>query len=209
MAQKRLVQEPLSPALGGTGKTVFGGNGLLVGAGPNPLLELPGTTPGEVLRSNGVNWEKRVGGKLIQAVWSSYSTQVATSTNTYIPTGLTCTLNQKLRGNLGENLVLIIVRQCGLGKQFPGANRTTYGGLILYDSFGNSYQQFGYPFGYMGNSPYAFGVGSASLSCLYTPTFGGTLSFNTKFTNMSGDGNVIVQWNGAMSTMIMMEFAKV
>jgi hypothetical protein len=139
------------------------------------------------------------GGKVIQVVSSTYSTQASTINGTFIDTGLTASITPLF----STSKILVLLNHNGIGKSPDNtANDLTlrlYRGATLiatpavYSLYTNTaLEQYGY---------------CASLSLLDSPATTSSTTYKTQFNNSDGGGLVYVQRSGATSTITLLEIA--
>ena len=149
-----------------------------------------------VQRYDGAAW-KPVGGKVLQVVMGTHSTQETTNTGSYVDTGLTATITPSASGNK----ILVLVSQTGLYK--TGGN--AYLALqLLRDA--TSISEFEKIAGFTGTST-DNSVGGSGVSYLDSPNTTSATIYKTQFKRVSAVGSVITQHDGSMSTIILIEVA--
>ena len=134
--------------------------------------------------------------KVLQVVNATYSTQVSTTTSTYVDTGLTATITPLF----ATSKILVIVDQGSVGKTLGDTkfvirlvrNSTT---LFNLDTLP------GYTASTISNA-----VGSVSTNYLDSPATTSATTYKTQFNNADNVGTTLVQWNGT-STITLMEIA--
>jgi len=82
----------LSVANGGTGASTLTANSVLLGNGTSAPQMIAPSTSGNVLTSDGSTWASVAGGKVIQVVTGTTTTQVDTSSTTLVDTGLSAAI---------------------------------------------------------------------------------------------------------------------
>ena len=168
------------------------------------LVDLKGGTTGQVL-AKATNTDMDFtwttvggGGKVLQVVNATYSTEVTNSTNTYADTGLTATITCSST----SSKVLVIVTQNGVGKNAGNAGN---GADIRLSLPGGSTIQFGYAVGYDGVAIERF-HGTVGLAYLHSPASVAAITYKTQFKNFTNAANVVVQNdNLATSSIVLME----
>ena len=140
-------------------------------------------------------------GSVLQVVNAIYSTQVGTTSNSFIDTGLTATITPKF----STSKILVIVDQTGIGKGGGSGNyiqlklvknSTT---LAYFESLGTFTNAAGLNY-----------IGSCSMNYLDSPATTSATTYKTQFTNGDNVNPVYVQTlNGfqASSTITLMEIA--
>lgn len=199
MAQRPIYREPLPLSLGGT--KLKAPTGLLVGSPSTDSFRQIALLSGSVLRSNGLGWEISPGGRLIQMAISYCYTQILTqSFGSFVPTGLQGQITPKR----SDSQLIVMVKQNGIGV-LGAKSDWRYGEFKLL--WGTTLMSlFGLPFGFAGGAGMAnAGVGGASYIGLVTPGGVAPQSFSTQVTNRGSAGQIIVQWGGIASSMLIME----
>ena len=82
----------LSVANGGTGASTLTANSVLLGNGTSAPQMIAPSTSGNVLTSDGSTWASVAGGKVLQVVTGTTTTQVDTSSTTLVDTGLSAAI---------------------------------------------------------------------------------------------------------------------
>lgn len=137
------------------------------------------------------------GGKVIQVVNATYSTQVSNSISTYADTGLTATITPLF----STSKILIIVDQVGLYKNTSDTRMAIIllrsGTNILTIETNGAYTA----------STATIGVGGVGASFLDSPATTSTITYKTQFSSQQNSAAVICQIGGATSTITLMEIA--
>ena len=136
-----------------------------------------------------------VGGKVLQAVGASTSTQVGVTANSYIDTGLTASITPSST----SSKILILIHQ-SIGK----SNANTWTDIkLLRDS-----TQIGLfaSVTYNGVSQSNY-IGTTGCSFLDTPSSTSSLTFKTQFRNVAASGTVNAQVDNGLSSITLMEIA--
>ena len=82
----------LSVANGGTGASTLTANSVLLGNGTSAPQMIAPSTSGNVLTSDGTTWASVAGGKVLQVVTGTTTTQVDTASTTLVDTGLSAAI---------------------------------------------------------------------------------------------------------------------
>jgi hypothetical protein len=150
--------------------------------------------------ATGLKWAAAAGGgggKVLQVVNATYSTQVSTSTNTYVDTGLTASITP----SLVSSKVLVFVSQSSVGKSV--ANAGTYGALKLLrgsTDLVNFETQFAFT-----NTAIEQGVAAASTTYLDSPATTSSTTYKTQVKSAGNTSAVLVQQGTSTSTITLME----
>jgi hypothetical protein len=150
--------------------------------------------------STGLKWATpAAGGKVLQVVQGTYSTQVTNGTNTYADTGLTATITPSST----SSKVLVIVAQNGVAKRTgtgAGANAVVLN--LLRGSTGICL--FAGGIAWTGTNLDNI-VGSTGVTFLDTPATTSATTYKTQFKNDFNGTNVQVQINSEVSTITLLE----
>jgi len=146
-------------------------------------------TNGQVLTadsttSTGLKWATPAGGKVLQVVNATYSTQVLLSTNTWTDTGLTATITPSAT----TSKILAIVDQADVGKYNNNANTSI--GLRITD--GTTTVYFSETGAYTNSAQYNY-VGSSSINYLFSPNTTSAVTIKTQFQSVQNNAQVVVQ----------------
>ena len=133
-------------------------------------------------------------GSVLQVVQATYSTNSFNSTGSLADSGLTATITP----TSSSSGILVLVNQAGVVPQ-SSLNGVTL--ALLRNS--TSILNFGFYIGYS----LADMITNASSSFLDFPATTSATIYKTQFCRTTGSGQVIVQANGAVSTIILMEIA--
>jgi hypothetical protein len=159
------------------------------------------TDTDKVLVYNGTDWKQTptaaTAGAVLQVVQGTYSTQVVSSTNTYVTTGLTATITPSST----SSKVLCIVQQSGCGKE----SSNTYVLLRLYRGASSIHQIEAY--GAFDNTTGINYVGTIGTTYLDSPATVAATTYTTYVASGANSGLVSVQANSGTSTMILMEIS--
>ena len=159
---------------------------LAVGAN-NTVLTADSTT------ATGLKWAAPVGGKVLQVVNATYSTQVSTSSSTFIDTGLTATITP----TSATSKVLVFVCQMGVAKSAGNSNNRV--GLRLLRS-GSSIIDFAAD--HLITSTTLEQNGSASTTFLDNPATTSATTYKTQFNSPGSTATSYVQYFGSVSSTI-------
>jgi hypothetical protein len=114
------LSTPVSATNGGTAQTTYATGDLLFASATNTLSKRAIGTTGQILTvSGGVpTWAAPAGGgKVLQVVSATYSTEVTSSSSTYVDTGLTASITPSAT----NSKVLVLVHHAGGGKSAASA----------------------------------------------------------------------------------------
>jgi hypothetical protein len=133
-------------------------------------------------------------GSVLQVVQGTYSTNALNSTGSLTDSGLTATITPKF----ASSKILVFANQAGVVPQtaLSGVtltllrNSTSIHGFALYLSYST-----------------ADLITNASTAYLDSPATTSATTYKTQYCRTTGSGTVIVQANGATSTIILMEIA--
>jgi hypothetical protein len=190
-----------SVTLTNTVATAFDAAGDLVyGTGADTFTKLSLGTAGQVLTVNSgataPQWSTPAsGGKVLQVVQSTYSTQVVNATSTPTDTGLSASITPAN----SANKVLIIVTQNGVAKNSGNTDvfiNLLRGATVISD-FGQAIAN--------NNAAGTNAVGSAAVAYLDSPSTTSSTTYKTQFFSGANIANAIVQSSDAMSTITLME----
>jgi len=148
--------------------------------------------------STGLKWAAPAGGgKVLQVVNATYSTNVSNATSTFADTGLTASITP----TLATSNILVIVNQVGLGKA-TGTTSGVMGRLvrgattIVSEFVGNG--------GYTGTNATNY-FGGAGLSYLDSPATTSSTTYKTQFKNFENTSAVYAQNENASSSITLIE----
>lgn len=133
-------------------------------------------------------------GCVLQVVQGTYATNTFNSTGSLADSGLTATITPQF----ASSKILVLVNQAGVVAQ-SATNGVTV--TLLRNS--TPILEFAKYLGYI----IADIITNASSSYLDSPATTSATTYKTQFSRSSGSGQVIVQANGAVSTIILMEIA--
>ena len=136
-------------------------------------------------------------GKVLQVVNVTYSTEATTASSTYSDTGLTATITP----TSATSKILVIFTHNGCGKQ---NNDTRLSVKLLRGATSLITSEI---IGGYTSSTSASAFGSSSAQYLDSPATTSATTYKTQFSSTQNSSVVIVQWNGATSTMTLMEIA--
>jgi len=135
-------------------------------------------------------------GTVLQVVNALYSTAVASSSSTFTDTGLTATITPT--SATSKILVMFTHNGCGKSADTRLQLRLLRGGSVITNT-----ELLG---GYNG-TPFSQAYGSSSAEYLDSPAATTATTYKTQFASGDNIASVLVQWNGSVSTMILMEIA--
>ena len=137
------------------------------------------------------------GGKVLQVVNAVTSTQVVSSTNTFVDTNLTATITP----TSATSKILVILFQNGLAKGVSSS--LPYGELQLLrgaTALVKLESQFTYT-----NTALEQNIGSSGTTYLDAPATTSATTYKTQVKNVGGAGNIIVNASSSASTITLME----
>ena len=148
--------------------------------------------------ATGLKWATPAGGgKVLQVVYSSYSTNASNSTTTYADTGLSATITP----TLATSKVLILLHQAGCAKQ---AGDSVSGLEIQLLRASTEILKPSYNAGAT-NTSLRNVVSMVSAACLDEPSTTSATTYKTRFRNVTNSASVDVQYQSATSTIVLME----
>lgn len=190
---------PVAATNGGTAQSTYTTGDLLYASGTNTLAKRAIGTTGQVLTvSGGVpTWAAPAGGgKVLQVVSTTYSTQASSSSSTYADTGLSLAITPSAT----SSKVLVLVSQGGIRKS--GDNSANRIGIRLVRSSTTLITYDGMLFNGVAQSfvsvPYA-------LSYLDSPSTTSSTTYKTQFASSGNTADVQVQVDGITSTITLLE----
>ena len=147
--------------------------------------------------ATGLKWATPAGGgKVLQVVYGSYSTQASNNTSTYADTGLTANITP----SINTSKVLILVSQNGLLKENNNANNAVALRLLRdATAVGNFAEQLIY------TGVAEKNTGASSFGYLDAPATTSALTYKTQFANAFNGTGVLVQHANTTSIIILME----
>ncbi len=190
-----------SPALTTPTISTLTTNGdLLYGTGSGAIARRAIGTTGQVLTvSGGVpTWATPAaggGGKVLQVVNATTSTNVTSATTSYADTGLTATITP----TLSTSKILVLVNQAGCGKQSSDTAlqlQLLRGATVLAKIEGIG--------GYTGTAAQNF-IGSVSSSYLDNPATTSATTYKTQMASFGGSGDSCTQQQSSVSTITLLE----
>jgi hypothetical protein len=134
----------------------------------------------------------------LQVVTGTHSTQVSTSSTSYVDTGLSVSITPKST----SSKILVTVHQTGLGKG-NGAAGYRFALQLLRSS--TSISQFEIGSGYTASNMLNV-VGGSGVVYLDSPSTTSSTTYKTQIKGFDG-GTVYAQYDGSMSTIAVMEIA--
>jgi len=134
-------------------------------------------------------------GAIVQVVSATYSTQQTSTSSTYADTGLTATITPRS----ASNKILVLVSQASVAKD---TNDTGVNVILLRDAV--TISTLAIIAGYT-NSAAANNIGTVSTAYLDSPATTSATTYKTQFASNMNSANAVVQANGAMSTITLIE----
>jgi hypothetical protein len=173
---------------------------ILYGTGSGALARLGIGSSAQVLTvASGVpSWATPAGGgggKVLQVVNSTHSTNVTSASGSYADTGLTATITP----TLNTSKILVLVNQAGCGKQSSDTAlqlQLLRGATVLAKIEGIG--------GYTGTAAQNF-IGSVSSSFLDSPATTSATTYKTQLASFSASGDSCVQQQSSVSTITLLE----
>jgi hypothetical protein len=174
---------------------------LIVGTAADTAGRLAMGTANQVLRVNsgGTALEFATpaggGGKVLQVVNATHSTNVTSASSSYADTGLTATITP----TLSSSKILVLVNQAGCGKQSSDTAlqlQLLRGATVLAKIEGIG--------GYVGTAAQNF-IGSVSSSYLDNPATTSATTYKTQLASFSASGDSCVQQQSSVSTITLLE----
>lgn len=187
-----------------TQNTVVDAEGdLLVGDSADTLQRLAIGTTGQVLTvdtavDGKIKWAAAAagGGKVLQVVESSTTTQVESTSTTFIDSNLTATITPSST----NSKILVIVNQAGCGKLTGNVDNNLQIQLLRGATVIGTHYVIGYTFQNVLNF-----IGSANLMKLDSPATTSATTYKTQIRNEINTGGVSVNRNSSLSTIVLME----
>jgi hypothetical protein len=147
--------------------------------------------------ATGLKWAAAAaGGKLLQVIEGSYSTQVNSTSSSFADTNLTATITP----SSATSKVLVLVNHAGCGKDSGNANSEV--GIQLLRGATQIALHTGA--GYTNTTDFN-AVGTASLFCLDSPATTSATTYKTQFRNPANSGIVFLGGGSSRSSIILME----
>jgi hypothetical protein len=137
------------------------------------------------------------GGKVLQVVNATYSTQTNSTSTTYADTNLTASITP----SSATSKVLVIVEQAGCGKD---AGNTDPGLTAKLMRGGTDLAVFASSTGYTASSLIQI-VGNTGICYLDSPATTSSTTYKTQFKNQNVGGTVFVQKDSAVSSITLLE----
>jgi hypothetical protein len=155
-------------------------------------------TNGQVLvadssTATGLKWAN--GGKILQVVSATYSTETGSSTSTYVDTGLTATITP----SAASSKVLVMLSHNGALKDTNDVRLL----LRLYRDATNIVQIETFA-GFTNNSD-SVAFGSVSTHYVDSPATTSATTYKTQFASNGNAARVVLQANSSVSTIVLME----
>jgi len=181
--------------------TITASGDIVVGTGSGTYDNLPIGTTGQVLTADTtvspykVKWATPAGGgKVLQVVQGTYSTETANGTNVYADTGLTATITPSST----SSKVLVLVSQGGCGKSAGNSNNQLL--LNLVRSGTQIFENYNF---YTGSA--VVDRNEVSIMYLDSPATTSARTYKTQFRNGANAADVYVQLAGSNSSIILLE----
>jgi len=137
--------------------------------------------------------------RVLQVVSANFSTPTTNTTTTYADTGLTATITPSAT----SSKILVLVNQSGILK--GGVNAATCCDLKLVRG-ATDISTFGLAIGYT-NSVSTNVVGNSPCMYLDSPATTSATTYKTQFKNQVASDGVVVQFQGSMSNIILLEIS--
>jgi hypothetical protein len=190
---------PTSTDLVKDGATAIEGLGDAIDAS---LLDLKGGTTNQVLAKNSntdmdFKWATPAaggGGKVLQVVAATYSTQTTSSSSTYADTGLTATITP----TSATSKILVLLTQNGVRK-----DNNNDVGIRLFRGGSNIAQVSASAADT--NSTARNEVGTVAISYLDSPATTSATTYKTQFATSGNSATVYVQVSSAVSSIVLLE----
>lgn len=153
-------------------------------------------TTGQVLTAAQMN-NLRGAFRVLQVVTATYATQTASTTNTYVDTGLTATITPQST----SSKILVLINQDGCGKI-----GNTYGSLRLLRGASQIFT-FGNGYGDTGGTTTQNNVGTSAAAYLDSPATTSAVTYKTQFRSVNNAATVYVQIGSDNSSMVLLEIS--
>jgi len=177
-----------------TGDTIYSSSG-------STPARLPIGTTGQVLTvAGGVpSWATPAaggGGKVLQVINATYSTETTNSTSTFADTGLTASITP----SSATSKVLVFVSQAGIGKS---ANNNDGAFKLLRDATNLATFEAAAPYT---NAATVSNIGASGITYLDSPATTSATTYKTQFrNNVGGTGTITAQYGNSTATITLME----
>jgi hypothetical protein len=204
-ATANAVKTTYDLANGAIAKSIVDAKGDLIGAtaADTPARLAVGATNGMILQvdsttATGLKWATpAAGGKVLQVVNATFSTQTTNATLSFIDTGLTATITP----TLNTSKILVFVHQVGAGKTDGNINnqctfRLIRGATTIVNDFGGGH-------GFTNSLVYSFN--GTGVTYLDSPATTSATTYKTTFANSVAANFATVQNNNSTSTITLME----
>jgi hypothetical protein len=174
---------------------------LIAGTAADTAARLAVGTNGQVLTADstaatGLKWATAAGGgKVLQVVAATYSTQTSSSSSTFADTGLTATITP----SSATSKVLVLVTQNGVRKQ---TNDTAVGIKLFRDA--TEIAVLATDAGDT-SSTARNEIGTVGISLLNEPATTSAITYKTQFRSVSNNASAIVQLGNAVSSIVLLE----
>ena len=177
---------------------------LVVGTGADTFARLAVGTNGHTLvadsaTATGLKWAAPAGGgKVLQVVAATTTTETATGSSTYIDSTLTATITP----TSATSKVLVLVSQAGIERR----NDTSDGAKIrLRRGASTTIAEMPSNLNYVSSANTQIVTASYSISILDEPATTSATTYKTQFASASNDGRISVQYNAATSSIVLLE----
>jgi hypothetical protein len=151
---------------------------------------------GNVLNASELN-NLRGAFRVLQVVTATYSTQTTSSSNVFADTGLTASITPSAT----SNKILVVVQQAGCGK----TSSDTEAQFQLLRGATNI-STFATQIGLTSSSATNI-VGTQGVIYLDSPATTSSTTYKTQFRSVANTANAVVQSNGCMSTIALLEIS--
>ena len=193
---------PVAATNGGTAQSTYTTGDLLYASATNTLAKRAIGSTGDVLTVSGgiPTWAAPAGGgggKVLQVVNATYSTEFSTTSTTYADTGLTASITPSNT----SSKVLVLVDQAGTGNN-SGANAQYFLSRLMRGATQlTTIELLG---GYNSGSSSTI-VNASSMCYLDTPSTTSSTTYKIQMKTSGAGQDMRAQWGGATSTITLLE----
>jgi hypothetical protein len=147
--------------------------------------------------NSGTMLTNKTAGTVLQVVSATYGTETTSSSSTYSDSGLSASITPSST----TSKILVMFTHNGSGK----SNDTRLGVRLLRNSTTLiTTELLG---GYNASTGGSNAIGSSSAEYLDSPATTSSVTYKTQIASTNNIATALVQWNGAVSTMVLMEIA--